>query len=201
MPKWLLTGYEPLTLWKSGFSQKAKRRHLKKLKQRFTRLSKTRETTLGVNFLPTFSRLAHRTQQAQETLEKIIGSARRSSSVVTEIANALHDVMETSRSVVVAMEEVSAMTKDFTIAANEQEMSTDQINQAIMSINTLTSEIHQETTQQLAGVHTMLDDMKDITRLANQSLGSSQQINATTEELSLQADLLLQLVERFKLSS
>jgi len=49
----------------------------------------------------------------------------RSSSVVTEIAKALHEVTETSRIVVVAMEEVSAMTEDLTMAASEQEMNTD----------------------------------------------------------------------------
>lgn len=140
-----------------------------------------------------------RTKQAQEMLEKIIGSAQRSSSVATDIAGALHDVMSTGRRVVGAMEEVGAMTEDFTSAASEQEMNTDQINKEILNINTLTSQVFEETSQQLTGLQKILDVAHDIIALAEQSLQSSQKITGTTEDLSSQANLLLNSVERFKL--
>lgn len=141
-----------------------------------------------------------RTEQARETLQKIIDSAQRSSTVVTEIADALHQVTSTSRGVVAAMEEVGAMTEDFTTVTNEQEMGSEQINKAIVSINEMTSQVFQETAQQFMGIQNMLEAAKNITVLAEQSLESSQKITSTTEDLSDQADLLLRSVDRFKLS-
>ncbi len=128
-----------------------------------------------------------RTKIAQETLKKIIGSAERSSSVVTDIDDALHTVMLTSREVVTAMEEVGAMTEDFGLAAKEQEMSTEQITQTILSVKTLSSNILQETALQLDGIQQIRDTMDSITALAGQSLESSQKVTETTEELSDQA--------------
>lgn len=140
-----------------------------------------------------------RTKIAQETLQKIIGSAERSSSVVTEIADALHAVMLTSREVVTAMEEVGAMTEDFGLAAKDQEMSTEQITKIILNVKNLSSDILQETVVQLDGIQQIRDTMSSITTLANQSLESSQKITETTEDLSSQADVLWHSIERFKL--
>jgi len=142
-----------------------------------------------------------RTQQAQETLQKIITSAQQSSSVVTEIAGALHGLMTTSRDVSTAMERVNAMTDDITASTREQEASTKQIDQAIGHINDMASQIQRATSQQLNGVHQVIDATNNVTTLINQNLESSQQIAHTTEELSSQASILLQSVDRFKLSS
>lgn len=139
-----------------------------------------------------------RMQDAQQTLTKIIQSARRSSNVVSEIAEALRKVMRTSRDVVKAMEEVSEMTDDFTIATNEQEMSTEQINNAVTQINTMASQIRQVTDRQLTGVHQMLDAANDVTALIDQNLESAHQIAEVTELLASQADLLVRSVDRFK---
>ena len=140
-----------------------------------------------------------RTHQAQENLQKIIASARRSSSVVSEIAEALRAVMITSRDVVAAMEEVNAMTDDFTLAANDQETSTEMINNAVTRINRMASSIQKATDKQLSGVRQMLDAANDVTTLINQNLDSSHQIARTTEVLASQADLLVRSVDRFKL--
>jgi methyl-accepting chemotaxis protein len=140
-----------------------------------------------------------RTQQARETLEKIITSAQRSSAVVTEITDTLHELMSASRNVSESMERVNVMTNDITAATNEQEASTTQINQAVENINDMASQIQRATTEQLSGVHHVLDAMNRVTTLIAQNLESSQQITDTTKELSLQADSLLHSVARFKL--
>lgn len=140
-----------------------------------------------------------RTKTAQETLQKIIDSAERSSSVVTEIAEALHAVMLTSHEVVTAMEEVGAMTEDFSLAAKDQEMSTDQITQTILSVKNLSEQILQETALQLDGIQHIRATMTSISTLANQSLESSRKVTETTDDLSKQADVLCHAVERFKL--
>jgi methyl-accepting chemotaxis protein len=140
-----------------------------------------------------------RTKIAKETLQKIIGSAERSSSVVTEIADALHTIMLTSREVVTAMEEVGALTEDFSLAAKDQEMSTEQITGIILNVKNLSSDILQEIALQLKGIQQMRDTMSTISTLANQSLESSQKVTDTTQGLSHQADALWRSVERFKL--
>jgi methyl-accepting chemotaxis protein len=142
-----------------------------------------------------------RTQLAKETLHKIIDSAQRSSSVATEIADALHDVMLTGRHVVDAMQEVGAMTEDFTSVTSEQEMNTGQINKAISTINTMTAQVSQETTEQLAAIQEAFDATQHISTLSGQSLESSQQIVTTTQSLAEQAEVLRRAVERFKLKS
>jgi methyl-accepting chemotaxis protein len=119
--------------------------------------------------------------------------------VVTDIANTLHELMTVSRTVSTAMERVNTMTDDITAVTCEQEASTKQIDRVIEHINEMTSQIQQATTEQLMGVHHVLEAMEKVTTLTDQNLESSQQITTTTKELSLQADLLLQSVDRFKL--
>ncbi len=142
-----------------------------------------------------------RTYQARDALGKIITSAERSSSVVTEIANTLHTLMATSRTVVTAIEHINARVDDIALATREEEVSTKQIEQAISYINDMTLQIQHATTQQLAGVRHVLDAMKKVTFLIDQNLESSQQVTHVAAELSSQADILLRSVERFKLSS
>ena len=62
-------------------------------------------------------------------------------------------------------------------------------------------EPQQATTKQLTSVHQLLDTTNNVTSLMDQNLESSQQIASTTEELSSQADILLQSVDRFKLNA
>jgi len=140
-----------------------------------------------------------RTQQAREVLEKIIASAQRSSSVVTDIAGTLHGLMDAGRTVSESMERVNMMTNDITAATNEQEASTQQINQAVTHINEMASQIQRATTEQSSGVRQVLQVMDRVTQLIEQNLDSSQQITNTTRILSSQAGLLLDSVDRFTL--
>lgn len=142
-----------------------------------------------------------RTQQARQTLQKIINSAERSSQVVSEIADALKDLQTTSNDVVTAMEQVNSMTDHITVATNEQESSTGQINQSIDQINEMASQIQRATSEQLGGIQNLLQVTNEVTRLNNQNLESSGDIARTTEDLSSQANILLESVARFKLDT
>ena len=139
------------------------------------------------------------TQQAQKTLQKIIDSAERSSSVVTEIAETLHGLLQNSQQIAIAMKRVSTMTTDIMRATNEQQISTVQISTAVEHINDMAAQIHQATAEQLTGVHQLLDASQQITQMMRQNRESSRQIGEATKELSLQAEMLLQGIDRFKL--
>ncbi|MBD3309080.1 HAMP domain-containing protein [candidate division KSB3 bacterium] len=139
------------------------------------------------------------TQQAQEVLKNILTSAQRSSQVVTEIAETLHDLRSTSRNVLKAMEQVNIMTLDITRATNEQKTTTTQINQAIAHVNDMVSHIQHATNEQLTGVRQLLQITNDVTNLIVQNLESSQNITHGTTELSSQAEILLRSVDRFTL--
>ncbi|PIE36479.1 hypothetical protein CSA56_00270 [candidate division KSB3 bacterium] len=93
------------------------------------------------------------------------------------------------------------MTDDMTTATREHQLSTGQTNQAIAHINDMTLQIQQATTQQLNGIHQVLEVMKGVTTFIDQNLESSQQITRTTGKLSSQAEILLQSVDRFKLNA
>ena len=140
-----------------------------------------------------------RTRQAKATLEKILSSTQRSSSVVTEMTHELHELSENSRSVSHTMEQVSAMTDEITCATSEHQAATKHIRQAIEHINIRASEIRLATDQQSNGLHQVLDEADAVARLIGQSLQSSQRISQTTEVLASQADILLHSVDRFKL--
>jgi methyl-accepting chemotaxis protein len=140
-----------------------------------------------------------RTQQARQRLEKIIESAQRSSSVVTDITDTLHELMAAGRTVSEAMQQVMSMTDDIVTSTNQQEASTKQINEAIEHINGMASQIHETTTDQLGGVQEVLGYMHNVITLIDHNLESSEHIGNTTAELSSQAQILLQSVDRFTL--
>ena len=141
-----------------------------------------------------------RTRQARESLQKILSSAERSSLLVTNIAETLHGLMDNSRQVSVAMDQVDTMTDDITLATNEQEASTKQIEQAIALINEMSSQIQQAFGEQLEGVQRLLESTETVVELIEQNQQSSQRISLTTEELTTQSELLLHSVDRFKLA-
>ena len=140
------------------------------------------------------------TRQARTTLEQIIKSAQRSSSLVTDIAEALDGLMDVTYNVTNAMEDVTSMTDDIRLATNEQTSSTHQINKAIEHVNEMTSHIQQAATDQLSGVHQMLNAANHVNSLIQKNLDSTQQIVKTTEILSSESEALLNSVDRFKLS-
>ncbi len=142
-----------------------------------------------------------RTQQAQERLEQIIASVRRSSDVVAKIADALDVQMTTSHNVMDTMKHVNTMTTEITEGTNQQRVWTMQIKDAVEHISELATHTHQATSEQLNGVRRVLEAADNVKMLADQEMESSQRIhNATVADLARQAEILLHSVDRFILS-
>ncbi|PIE35726.1 hypothetical protein CSA56_03155 [candidate division KSB3 bacterium] len=143
-----------------------------------------------------------RTQQAREVLQKIFTSAKRSSAVVTEIADAIRRMQETMniqmKSVV---KRVDSMTAEITQSTMEQKSATIQIDQTVEHIAHMAARTQQTTTQQLQGVQLVLEAVEYVSKLSEKNSQSSEQIERTAAELSKQAHILLQSVERFKLGA
>lgn len=143
-----------------------------------------------------------RTQQAEQRLQKILSSTKRSSAVVTEIAEALHEQMTTSHEVIGVIEQVSSMTAEITRATSEQKTGMVQIHEAVEHIRDMASQTQEATAQQLDGVRQLIDFASTVNTLTEQNLESSQRINqATTADLAPQAQILLQSIDRFKLEA
>lgn len=140
-----------------------------------------------------------RTQQARETLQKIISSAESSSTVVTDIAESVNNLINASQNVFQAMEQVNVMTDDITTATQQHQDSTRLINQAIAHIDEMASHIQQAAAEQHRGVLQVIENMNRVTQRIDSNMESSRQITLTTQELSRQAALLLESVDRFKL--
>jgi methyl-accepting chemotaxis protein len=121
--------------------------------------------------------------------------------VVTEIADALHGLQTISHNVFSVMEHIDEMTDDITSATSQQKIGTTHINQAVLHINELASQIQKTTRDQRSDVHQVLDATSTVAELMDQNLDSSQEIVRMTEELSSHATLLLQSVEEFTLES
>lgn len=116
---------------------------------------------------------------------------------VSQIADAMQNLMATSRDVTHAMEQINTMADEITTATDRHNASTSQINEAVSCIHNLASEIQRVTVHQSNSLHQMVQQTEDIVELIGQNLLSSQQISHTTEELALQADILVKSVERF----
>ena len=143
-----------------------------------------------------------RTQLAREVLQKIFNSAQRSSAVVTEISNAIQKMQQTtSQQMKSVMDRVNSMTTEITKATMEQKASTIQIDQTIEHINQMAAQTQNTTTEQLQGVRQILEVVDQVRRLSEQNLQSSEHIEKTAAELSAQARILLQSVDRFKLGT
>ena len=141
-----------------------------------------------------------RTEQARQVLQNIFNSAQRSSTVVSDIADAIQKMQETTstqlRSV---MERVNTMTEEIMKATLEQKASTIQIDQTVEHIARMAVQTQHATTEQLQGVRRVLDSVEQVRLLSEQNLQSSVQIEQTADALSEQARILLQSVDRFKL--
>ena len=141
-----------------------------------------------------------RTQQAEQRLQKILFSAKQSSSVVHDIAEALHAQVATNHNVIKATNHVSSMTTEMMKATGEQKVSMNQIHEAMEHIYAMASQTQQATGEQLDGVQQVIDAANNVGALTDQNVQSSQRINRTVcDELAPQAQQLLQAVERFKL--
>ena len=65
----------------------------------------------------------------------------------------------------------------------------------------MTAHTQNATTEQLQGVQQVLEVVDQVRRLSEQNLQSSEHIEKTAAELSAQARILLQSVDRFKLGT
>lgn len=141
-----------------------------------------------------------RTEQARQVLQNIFNSAQRSSTVVSDIADAIQKMQETtSRQLRSVMERVNTMTEEIMKATLEQKASTIQIDQTVEHIARMAVQTQHATTEQLQGVRRVLDSVEQVRLLSEQNLQSSVQIEQTADALSEQARILLQSVDRFKL--
>lgn len=141
------------------------------------------------------------TQQARDRLQKILHSAQRSSSVVTEIAETLQGVKANSLTANESMERMNTMIENTAQATREQQTATQQINSTIDNLNSMAAQIFRATEQQAKGVREVSTAMQTIAGLMERNLQSSQRIGQTTDELASQANQLIHSVDRFKLDN
>ncbi len=99
------------------------------------------------------------------------------------------------------MERVNSMTTEITNATSEQKSSTIQINQAIDHISQMAYQTQQATTEQLKGVQQILAAVEQVKILTEKNMESSEHIDLTSADLTTQAQILLQAVDRFKLGT
>ena len=133
-------------------------------------------------------------------LQNIFTSAQRSSTVVSDIADAIQKMQETtSRQLRSVMERVNNMTEEIMKATMEQKASTIQIDQTVEHIAKMAVQTQHATTEQLQGVRQVLEAVEQLRALSDKNLESSLQIEQTADALSEQARILLQSVDRFKL--
>lgn len=143
-----------------------------------------------------------RTQQAREMLQKIIGSAKRSSTMVSDIADALNEQKETGYAMIDVMKRLNTLTSEIRKASNEEKEGAVQINAATQHISKMATQTQEATAVQLDEIRELLEMAHTVKDLNAHNLDSSRQINqATTTDLANQAQQLLESIDRFKLNN
>lgn len=142
-----------------------------------------------------------RTRAAQQALAKILHSAQRSSTVVTQITQALHELKQGSHGMLTEINRVDAMADDIMSATNQQHATTRQMNHTFSDLNAMTSQIRQTTTEQANGIHAIASSSQEVANLMDQNLTSSQRVLDASQELLKQVEFLLQSVARFKVDA
>ena len=142
-----------------------------------------------------------RTGRAQEKLENILESAQRSSTTVTEMANALRAQQAASESSVNAMRQAAEMTAGFMRATNEQKNVMNLILEAIEHILEKASRTQSAANSQMEWVRQVIDATQEVKEQHDRHLQHSQSIRDAVMALDQQARILVQLVDRFRLNA
>ena len=126
-----------------------------------------------------------RAAQAEAALVKILGSVESAVSSIADIAQAAEHLDTGARSVARAMEEISDVVEENTGATQEMASHTTQVTDAIESIAAVAEENSAVT--------------QEVSAAAEQMSAQSEEVSAQAQELAVTAELLRQMVARFKL--
>ena len=134
---------------------------------------------------------------AGKALDKIIGGANESSSVVARIAETTDEQTKISQHIMNSMEQVVEMVNQIKVATKEQEQSSSYIMAQIEQILLLSQQVKQSTTDQTGVVKHVSFAMDDIRNLIEMTSERAKESTQAASILSQHADALKRLVSQF----
>ncbi len=129
--------------------------------------------------------------QAGENLKKILDSARNSSDMAKEIANATEEQSRGIRSINQAIEQVREMTMQITKATTEQKGGSEQIISAVENMREMTGYVNRATLEQSKGSKQITMAIENVTEMVTH-------IMKATGEQAKGSDQIVKIVEFFK---
>ena len=142
-----------------------------------------------------------RTGRAQETLEHILESAQRSSTTVTEMANALRTQQTSSQNSLNVLRQAEDMTASFMKATAEQKTVMNLILESIEQILEKASKTQSAANSQMKWVRQTIDATQEMKEQHDRHAQHSQNIRESVTTLDQQARILVELVDRFRLNA
>jgi methyl-accepting chemotaxis protein len=129
--------------------------------------------------------------QAGENLKKILDSARNSSDMAKEIANATEEQSRGIRSINQAIEQVREMMMQITKATTEQKGGSEQIISAVENMREMTGYVNRATLEQSKGSKQITMAIENVTEMVTH-------IMKATGEQAKGSDQIVKIVEFFK---
>ena len=142
-----------------------------------------------------------RTGRAQETLEHILESAQRSSTTVTEMANALRTQQTSSQNSLNVLRQAEDMTASFMKATAEQKTVMNLILESIEQILEKASKTQSAANSQMKWVRQTIDATQEMKEQHDRHARHSQAIRDSVTTLDQQARILVELVDHFHLNA
>lgn len=142
-----------------------------------------------------------RTGRAQETLEHILESAQRSSTTVTEMANALRTQQTSSQNSLNVLRQAEDMTASFMKATAEQKTVMNLILESIEQILEKASKTQSAANSQMKWVRQTIDATQEMKEQHDRHARHAQAIRESVTTLDQQARILVELVDHFRLNA
>jgi methyl-accepting chemotaxis protein len=135
--------------------------------------------------------------QAGEALNKIGHSAKNSSQVAAEMAEAVRQQTEAHMHITESIQNVTNMINEITQATQEQEKNSSQIFMMVEAMQSSATQVLRALQEQQLSTRQVTEFMGNVTSLVEENIQTVQQLAQSANDLATQADDLKHNVKRF----
>ncbi|NMC00509.1 MAG: hypothetical protein GYA35_09545 [Thermoanaerobaculaceae bacterium] len=133
------------------------------------------------------------------TLEQIMTTSVNSSSVVSEIYNAIQEQNVGAQQMIKTASNMRHISQEVTNGATEQARGAKEILKAVENMNRMTQQVADATIEQKKGGDMVIKAIEQVSLVAQQNAGATKQLSEAAKGLAKEAEKLQKLTEEFSL--
>ena len=133
-------------------------------------------------------------------LDKIFLAIENTTKMINDIAASTDEQTKASKVIMDAVEKVNDLSMQVSAAVEEQSSSIQDVISSIGKINGLAQEVAGAAEEQSASSEEILATTENVNEVANEVSAGSEEVAATAQSMASQANSLLEIVSKFKIS-